>query len=285
MKKSSLIYAILSVLLLGYAVYALVWTHSEWTNERCTGLRISIVDSIGHGFVTEQEIARELDPLTTTAKGMPLRNIDTDSIRTLLAGIDKIEHASVLLTAHDSIVVLVTPMHPVLRIWDRDHGSSYYINRDGKKISADARYHIDVPVAVGGFDSIITPASLLPLVDHITANPTWNSLITMIMIRNHNVYLLPAIRGHIINLGSISNLDNKFARLHTMYTEVLPVKGWDFYDTLSVKWDGQIVATRRHNKLAPAPFNFGDDSENEEGDAGTMSTEIDMHAAKKDNKQ
>lgn len=283
MKKSSLIYAILSVLLLGYAVYALIWTHTEWDGERCAGLRISIVDSIGHGFVTQEEIAHELDPLPEMAQGMPIRAIDTDSIRRLLSRIDKIEHASVLLTAHDSIVVLVTPMHPVLRVWDRASGSSYYINREGKKISADARYHIDVPVAVGGFDSIITPASLLPLVDRLTADPTWNSLVTMIMVRNHNVYLLPAIRGHIINLGSVDQLDNKLARLHTMYTEVLPVKGWDYYDTLSVKWDGQIVATRRHNKLQPAPFNFGDDSENEEGDAGTMSTEVDGSAPKDEN--
>nr|CDL66449.1 unnamed protein product [uncultured bacterium] len=26
---------------------------------------------------------------------------------------------------------------------------------------------------------------------------------------------------------------------------VLPVKGWNFYDTISLKWDHQIVATRR----------------------------------------
>ena len=32
------------------------------------------------------------------------------------------------------------------------------------------------------------------------------------------------------------------------YREVLPVKGWNYYDTISVKWRGRVVATRREKK-------------------------------------
>ena len=28
---------------------------------------------------------------------------------------------------------------------------------------------------------------------------------------------------------------------------MLPVKGWDFYDTITLKWHGQIVASKRIN--------------------------------------
>ena len=38
-----------------------------------------------------------------------------------------------------------------------------------------------------------------------------------------------------------------------MYHKVLPVKGWDYYDTISVKWGGQVVATRRLKSI-PEPF-------------------------------
>jgi hypothetical protein len=30
-----------------------------------------------------------------------------------------------------------------------------------------------------------------------------------------------------------------------MYSKVIPYKGWETYDTISVKFNGQIVATRR----------------------------------------
>lgn len=65
-----------------------------------------------------------------------------------------------------------------------------------------------------------------------------------------NIILIPLIHGHVINIGDMNNLDNKFYRLTRAYKEVLPVKGWDYYDTLSVKWRGQLVATRRAKRLA-----------------------------------
>lgn len=272
MKKKSILTALSSVILAGYLIAALVWTARMSASQRCSGLDICIVDSVGHRFVTDDEIARELGALADNAAGRILQEIDIDSISRILNAIDKIESATVTRTSANRVNVKVSPMLPVARIWE--HGKSYYINREGKRIGADARYHIDVPVIVGEFDSTFTAVSLIPLIDYIDADPTWSSLVTMIKVKNHNVYLLPMIRGHIINFGSTDRIADKFARLKAMYTDVLPVKGWDYYDTLSVKWDGQVVATRRHNKLPPPPFTLTDDSENEEGDEGTMSTEL-----------
>ena len=87
---------------------------------------------------------------------------------------------------------------------------------------------------------------LLPLLDYMSAHGEWNALVSMISVRDSaNVFLLPTMRGHVINFGDVDNIADKFSRLKTFYKEVLPVKGWEFYDTISVKWDGQIVATRR----------------------------------------
>ncbi len=50
----------------------------------------------------------------------------------------------------------------------------------------------------------------------------------------------------------------------------MPVKGWDFYDTLSVKWGGQLVATRRVKRLHHAISAVDLDAEKELPDIGTM---------------
>ena len=68
----------------------------------------------------------------------------------------------------------------------------------------------------------------------------------------------------------MSNIENKFARLRRMYEEVLPVKGWDCYDTLAVKWSGQVVATKRAKKLADSKVKYDDEIENEAPDVGSM---------------
>jgi cell division protein FtsQ len=56
---------------------------------------------------------------------------------------------------------------------------------------------------------------------------------------------VPNISGHVINIGSADGFENKFAKLMQFYRQVMPKKGWDTYDTISVKWNHQIVATRR----------------------------------------
>lgn len=270
--KRTLWLALAALAVAAYLVFALIWTKSQASHALCRGIDIEITDTIGHGFVTSAEIARELDAWQRIATSSLLDSIDIDSMERLLNSIDKIEDVSVTRTTDSRIHLTVNPMHPVARIWD--HGRSYYINREGKTITANARYHTDVPVIKGTFDSVFRPTELLPLLDYIEADSTWNSLITMIKAdRPHNVILIPMIRGHVINFGSVANIPDKFSRLRRMYTDVLPVKGWDYYDTLSVKWDGQVVATRRHNKLPPPSVIVDDGSDDDIGDIGTILTD------------
>lgn len=273
MNKNSVISAIFAILLTAYLVWVLIWVHDASARQMCQGMYVEIADSTGCRFVTGKEIIRELQPHYSKAPSLKLNDIDTDSLSRMLNGIDKIERATVVRTTRHKIHVMVTPMQPVARVWE-NNSSSYYINREGKRITADARYHIDVPVITGTFDSVFRPEKLIPLIDFISADSTWNSLVTMIKVADRNVYLLPMIRGHVINFGAVDNIADKFDRLRAMYTEVLPIKGWDYYDTIAVKWHGQIVASRRENKLPPPPFTYNDDSENEEGDAGSMSIEL-----------
>ena len=69
--------------------------------------------------------------------------------------------------------------------------------------------------------------------------------------RNHDIILVPVIRGHVVNFGDTSMVDDKFLRLRTFYRKVLPTVGWQHYDTIAVKWRGQVVATRRHKRPEP----------------------------------
>lgn len=135
-------------------------------------------------------------------------------------------------------------MRPVARVFDGNR--SYYINKDGKRISANARYHVDVPVIEGRLDRMkLRPESYLPLVRHISDDPGWNALVSAIKIDTpRDIMLVPVIHGHVINLGDTSGYVEKLDRLKKFYREVMPEKGWNYYDTVSVKWRGQVVATR-----------------------------------------
>lgn len=242
-----IIRSILSIILLIYLIFASRISATMAGNDLCTDMRIIVNDNSARPFVTAKELARELHNLPSRAVGMKMKDIDTDSIRALLSRIDKIERVEVVRYSTGEIVITVDPMRPVARIFDDNY--SYYINREGKRMSADARYYMDVPVIEGHFnDSTFTPTSIIPLLDYIAAHDKWNALVSMIKIKSPgDVLLIPAIKGQVINLGDLDPLryDSKFRRLDRLYTEVIPHKGWNYYDTISVKWNNQIVASRR----------------------------------------
>lgn len=269
-RRGNLWHGVVALCLLAYMVVAITLAGDAHDSRMCTGMRIAVSDTSAYRFVTPAELGRELGDLPGRARSMRLTDIDTDSIERLLAGIDKIESSRAVRLTNGEVLITVHPMQPVARVFDPS--GSYYINRSGKRISAEARYHIDVPLIQGSFaDSSFTPDRLLPLIDYIEADSLWRSFISMIKVDSpHDVLLVPIVRGQIINFGEPTDFKSKFERLRLAYTEIMPVKGWNYYDTISVKWGGQIVATRRNKRLDRPQFFTEDDEETV--DVGTMLT-------------
>lgn len=270
MKKRTLIRALLSVGLLAYLVVAISFADTMRADARCAGLVIDIADSSSCRFVTRDGIDQELNGLCANAPLMRLRDVNTDAIERKLDLIDDIEESVCTQMSDGTVLLRVIPMRPVARVFNLD-GTSFYVNKAGKKMKASLRYRMDVPVIVNEGDTSLNAVSLLPLLNIIQGDSLWNSLVTTVKVtRDGDVILIPSIRGHVINLGDTTLLDDKLDRLLTMYRKVLPVKGWTTYDTLSVKWRGQVVATRRNKHLSDDSL-AGEEIIDEEGDdEGTM---------------
>ncbi len=270
MKKRTLIRALLSVGLLAYLVVAISRADAMRADARCSGMVIDIVDSSSCRFVTRAGIDQELNGLRDKAPSMRLRDINTDAIERKLDLIDDIEESVCTRLSDGTVLLRVIPMRPVVRVFNPD-GTSYYVNKAGKKMKASLRYRMDVPVIVNEGDTSFNAVSLLPLLNIIQGDSLWNSLVTAVKVtRGGDVILIPSIRGHVINLGDTTIVNDKLDRMLTMYRKVLPVKGWNTYDTLSVKWRGQVVATHRNKHLTDDSL-AGEEIIDEEGDdEGTM---------------
>lgn len=267
MEKDTVIKIALTAVLAVYLVFALAISGVAERADRYTGLVIAVNDSIGSGFVSDNDVALECGDLYKLISSSPRSDINLNSLEQAIRAMPVVEDANVASLCDGTLHISVSPMVPVARVFDPS-GHSYYINSTGKRVAASARYHVDVPVVVGNFDhGRLKPEDLLPMLSHIAADRTINALVsTVTTTPRGDIVLVPVIRGQVINFGDTANISDKFARLKTFYTDVLPVKGWNTYDTISVKWIGQIVASRRDKSLGQlalhteeSEFDFIDD--------------------------
>lgn len=250
MSRQSILMCVLSIVMVAYMCFAMTVTAYMSSQDTLKGLDVRLTDPDSR-FVSVSDVILETKIDPDTLGRCLRRDFDLNALEARLNASDKLQNANVRLLSNGRIDVEVTPMVPVARVFDRGK-PSYYINADGKRISAELRYHIDVPVLVGAFDSIHPASRLLPLLDYIATHKKAGAMVsTVTQEPDGNIILVPTIVGHVVNFGDTSRVSEKFAMLRAFYRKVAPVKGWQTYDTVSVKWRGQVVATRRHKEAPP----------------------------------
>jgi cell division protein FtsQ len=267
------------LVLLAYIIVAVSYTCAGERSDTFNGLQICIDDTTGNGFVSSADIDTELGDLSQKIRLTKHADLNTLSLENKLRTLDKIEDAHCVILNNGVLQIDIVPMQPVARVFDGN--KSYYINNRGKRIKADARYHVDVPIVSGHYATGEAVAELLPMFDFIRRNPEYDALVTEVTKNKRgDIIVVPSVVGHVINIGDTTMIADKFSRLRKFYHEVMKVKGWNYYDTLSVKWRGRIVATRRTKKVIDdRPLTELDGIVDEVLDNGTMLTTTDGSAA------
>lgn len=244
---------IILVLLVAYVVFTAVWSHAEAAKNACKGIDIKIVEGYATDSVTRTGIMAEINNYPEKIVGMQIPTINTRKLEQYLNSFPQFEDVSCSFTTSGKLNVKVTPMVPELRVFE--DSVSYYINKDGKRMTSKASFYVDVPVVSGKFTQDFTAKDILPVTRFIASDPMLKNLVGMVHAEDaDNIILVPRIHGHVINFGDTNRLEDKRKALLAVYKKVMPYKGWEEYDTISLKFRGQVVATRR-NKGVQRPRN------------------------------
>ena len=250
MTKRDILYLCGTAVLLLYTVFAVALTRAEKRMSLYEGVDIEVADSAGTGCVTAADIDRTLGGLRAICARDPRGKINTLALERRLQAMPSVESASVTELNNGRLRLRVKPLVPVLRVMDGN--SSYYINAAGKTISSDQGNFVDVPVIVGHFKSGKEVARLVPMFSYIHRHPEYDALVSSVSVSPRgDIIIVPAVTGHVINMGDTSRIEDKFKRLNRFYSEVMPVKGWEYFDTLSVKYSGRVIGTRAAKREAP----------------------------------
>lgn len=231
--------------LLSYIAIASMWAIDYAEQQTLDDIVINIDKNSPTKFVTKEGVIQKLGKTADKIKHTPIAELNIEKLERQLSQDNSFENIECYITSDNKLQIDIVPMIPEIRVFSPD-GKSYYINKDGKRIDTGNEFFMDVPVVTGNFDQKFPAKNILPVTRHIAADDYLKNLITMIEVKSAtNILLYPCIKGQVINIGDTTELTKKFDNLTLFYRKVMNHKGWETYDTISVKFRNQIVATRR----------------------------------------
>ena len=231
--------------LLSYIAIASMWAIDYAEQQTLDDIVINIDKNSPTKFVTKEGVVQKLGKTADKIKHTPIAELNIEKLERQLSQDNSFENVECYISSDNKLQIDIVPMIPEIRVFSPD-GKSYYINKDGKRIDTGNEFFMDVPVVTGNFDQKFPAKNILPVTRHIAADDYLKNLITMIEVKSAtNILLYPCIKGQVINIGDTTELTKKFDNLTLFYRKVMNHKGWETYDTISVKFRNQIVATRR----------------------------------------
>ncbi len=231
----------------------------------CTAVEVSVIDTMGHNFVEEAEIMELVKNKFGTLNGKPLSSINISLLEKIINTNPFIADAEVFSTIDGKIKIEVKQRRPVVRIVNvKDE--SFYIDDKGEFMPLSSEYTARVAVANGFIfdteserrvtvydgekrDTAIKLSridEIFHVADYIYHHEFWNAQIEQIYVNAEgDIELIPRVGSQNIVLGSSEKLDKKLNKLLLFYREGLNKTGWNKYKTINLKYEGQVVCTKK----------------------------------------
>ena len=243
---------------IGIAIYFMVaigFSRGEAYQQRCTSVKVEILDSNENMFISAEDINDILDKNELNVMGYPIKKINSLIIEKEIEKNPSIQTAHVYGNVKGSINVRIKQRKPIIRIMSDK--SSYYIDIYGKLMPLSNNYTARV-IPVTGYinrsykdyknsnlqseksDSLLRQIYLLA--ECIRVDKYWSVMCDQIRVdKNLDLNLIPKIGAKSILLSNKSEYYNDLKTLTTFYKEVLPVVGWEKYKSINLQYNKQIV--------------------------------------------
>ncbi|MDN3205304.1 cell division protein FtsQ/DivIB [Algoriphagus sediminis] len=244
--KNIAVFIGLSLVLLGFIGFVEKQTMDKFYLDR----EVYIEGESGLYFVEDKEIDDIISQgFPELIAGLPLSQVPLNDIEERLMGHPFVNGAQAYIGQKGVLQLHVKQHRPVARIV-RPRAADGYITEEGKIIPTSNSYTSRVIVIYGDLaDKLMDQGNvmsevpeLMDLIEFVDEDEFWKAQITEIELRSKSdIRLYQQVGSQVLELGSAQDLEEKFEKLEVFYKEILPRKGWNAYNRVSVKFKNQIV--------------------------------------------
>jgi len=242
-----------SAFLIGLALVAafLLSTSERHKKDQLTNeLIVEIKDFDKHSFIQEEDIENQLNRnFTPKICERKIGQQEIAAMEALIEGDPFVKSAEVYTDANDAVHVELKQREPIVRIID-EFNESYYLDKYGAPIPLSPRYTARTLLCTGYvkrfLDDEENRQKLLNMLAHLREDGFLNALVEQLKISpSQQIALVPKMGCDYIEIGELKNLEPKLERLKIFYKEAIGTCGWNTYKSLNVKYNNQIVCTRK----------------------------------------
>lgn len=221
----------------------------------CTGLKVVIADSLENTFVSRSDVKTYLDKQYGEYVGLPLDSLELHRMEAIIDSRSAVKKSEAFVTRDGILHISVTQRKPVVRFQKADGG--FYADEEGYVFPLQNTFASHVQIIDGaiplsaktGYKGEIENKKerewmmrMLDIVNFIEDSKVWKEKIVQINVdKEGNIIVVPRAGDELFLFGQPVKIEDKFERMGLYYSTIAASKGKDYYKTVDLRYDGQIV--------------------------------------------
>ena len=259
MKK--IVNIILTIVLIASAIFLLGFAEISHEQLRCEKVRVNLVIPGEDTIITLSELNNLIENKYGNLKGKEIAQISVEGLRKTILSHPYIDSCEIYLTVNKTIDITAVQRIPLIQFYNSNN-SRYLMGNKGEIMPYPTVRGLNLPVATGmifdDFDFDNKPAysmgqysknSGLAGIYHISRQLEKDDflkiMIDQIYLNERGDFeLIPKVGTQIILLGDTTHLPAKLTNLKAFYKEIIPKSGWEYYKTVDLRFDNQVVCIK-----------------------------------------
>lgn len=254
------------ILFAGATLAMLIYTNTSNQKALLSKPEILIKVTGENAFLTEDELYDRLIRKGLVFPGQTVEQLNIKETEAFIRQMTEVKDVKVYGNIGGSWNITIDIRKPIARIFNQQ-GESFYLDEDGETMAPSYLYTARVVVVTGFIPDAKNSISaheisatdslkydfylddIYNLTKPMSEDPFIQALIGQIHLeKNGDFILIPQVGGQKIIFGSAKSIEEvktKFKKLEIFYNEAIPYEGWNTYETISLKYNKQIVAKRK----------------------------------------
>ena len=229
------------MLAIALLVVLLVLTNDKQATQKMSLKDITIKES-DDDFVNKQIVLNYLKEKSVSFDSILMIDFNKEILENMLESRPGIKEVEVFASQKGEVDILIEQKKAIVRV--KSNTDDYYLDEFGKKMQLSDNYTPKLMVATGDI-STKNHTGIYEFIKEINKSDFWNAQIPQIHFENNDILLIPRVGNQKINIGSFENIVEKLDNLYQFYKVAMPVKGWQTYSEINLKFNNQIVCVRK----------------------------------------